>query len=208
MHKLIALTFDDGPSEYTHRLLDALNAAGAVATFFLIGQNVSAYPEAVRRMVAEGHQIGNHSWDHPDIRTLIDTQLAEQLERTSAMIAGTAGVWPEVFRPPYGLHDPHQDALIGYPLVLWDVDTRDWEHHDADQAFRTATDQTRAGSVILMHDIHESSIDLVPRLVAALKSADYTPVTGNELFTGQLQNSVAYHAAGTDGSGGLFGIEP
>lgn len=92
--------------------------------------------------------------------------------------------------------------------MLWDIDSRDWEHHDADQAFRTTMNQARAGSVFLMHDIHESSIDLVPRLVAALKSAGYTPVTVNELFTGQLQNSVAYHATGTDGSGGLFGIEP
>lgn len=198
--RCVALTFDDGPGQYTGRLLDELEAADAPATFFLVGKNIAKYPETVKRMDAEGHQLGSHTWDHADLTSLTREQIEHELGWTSDAVEKAAGKKPTVFRPPYGSHGAVYDRLVPYPLVLWDVDTLDWKHHDPKKTVRIAMDEVQPGSIILMHDIHESSVKAVPDLAKKLKAAGYTPVTVDQLFNGQLENSKAYASAPAPGS--------
>ncbi|MFD1375059.1 polysaccharide deacetylase family protein [Micrococcus antarcticus] len=198
--RCVALTFDDGPSQYTGRLLDELKAAEAPATFFLVGKNIAKYPDAVKRMAAEGHQLGSHTWDHAHLTTLTREQIQHELGWTSEAVEKASGHEPTVFRPPYGNHGAVYDRLVPYPLVLWDVDTLDWKHHDPEKTVRIAMDEVHPGSIILMHDIHESSVKALPDLVEKLKAEGYTPVTVDQLFNGQLENSTAYASAPAPGA--------
>lgn len=178
----VALTFDDGPGEYTDALLDELAESHAPATFFVLGKNVGRYPEAIRRMVQDGHQVGSHSYDHKDITKLTREGIEHEVQWTDEALQKAAGVTPEVFRPPYGANGVVYNRLIPTPLVLWDVDTEDWLHRDAKKTVKTAMQEVKPGSIILMHDIHQTSVDAVPELVDKLQKAGYTLVTVNELF--------------------------
>ncbi|MFJ2621292.1 polysaccharide deacetylase family protein [Glutamicibacter sp. NPDC087344] len=182
--KCVALTFDDGPGEYTERLLDELAEAKAPATFFMVGNNVGKYPQTLQRMVAEGHELGSHTWDHADITTLTKEQIEHEVQWTEEAIEKASGEKPDVLRPPYGSHGVVYDRLIPYPLVLWDVDTLDWQHHDPVKTVKIAMDEVKPGSIILMHDIHESSVEAVPNLVKKLTEDGYTLVTVKQLFAG------------------------
>ena len=191
--KCVALTFDDGPGQFTGRLLDELSEAEAHATFFVLGENVKKYPDEAKRIVDEGHQIGSHSWDHKDITTLTAEGIEHEVDWTDQAVQDAAGVTPGVFRPPYGAHGVVYDRLIAKPLVLWDVDTLDWKHHDPVKTVDIAMDEVHNGSIVLMHDIHESSVQAVPDLVQALRKAGYELVTVDKLFDGQqFENSTAY----------------
>lgn len=192
----IALTFDDGPGPYTARLLDELATAGVHATFFLVGQNVASRPGLVARMAAEGHEIGNHSWDHPQLTHLDAAGVASQLSRTDAAItAATGGTAPTIVRPPYGDYD---DAVLadlaarGKTAVTWDVDTRDWENRDAGTTTTKALAGAVAGSIVLMHDIHPTSVDALPGLVDQLRQRGFTFVTVSQLLGAQLPPGAAY----------------
>jgi peptidoglycan/xylan/chitin deacetylase (PgdA/CDA1 family) len=191
--KCVALTFDDGPGEYTNRLLDELSAQHAPATFFVLGKNVKKYPKTLQRMVAEGHQIGSHTFDHKDITKLTAEGIQHEVQWTDEAVEEAAGVRPQILRPPYGSHGAVYDRLIPYPLVLWDVDTLDWKHHDPQKTVKIALEEAKPGSIILMHDIHESSVKAVPQLVGKLHDAGYTLVTVDQLFAGtDFKASKAY----------------
>lgn len=178
----VALTFDDGPSEYTDELLDELAQVQAPATFFVLGRNVSKYPKTLERMVSDGHQIGSHSYAHQDITTLTREGIEHEVDWTIEAIQEAAGVTPTVFRPPYGAQGAVYNRLIPAPLVLWDVDTLDWSHHDPAQTIAITLDEAQPGSVILLHDIHQTSVAAVPELVQKLRDQGYTLVTIDELF--------------------------
>ncbi|SDN56711.1 Peptidoglycan/xylan/chitin deacetylase, PgdA/CDA1 family [Klenkia soli] len=192
----IALTFDDGPGPYTARLLDELAAAGVHATFFVVGHNVAARPQLVARAAAEGHEIGNHSWDHPQLTTLSAAQVDTELDRTSdAVAAATGGAPPTIVRPPYGDYD---DAVLGElaargeSAVTWDVDTLDWQNRDAGITTTRALAGAVPGSIVLMHDIHPSSVDALPGLVAQLQQRGFTFVTVSQLLGTDLVPGAAY----------------
>ncbi|WP_431710923.1 polysaccharide deacetylase family protein [Glutamicibacter uratoxydans] len=178
----VALTFDDGPSQYTDEVLDKLAQAQAPGTFFVLGKNVSKYPETLQRMVSEGHQIGSHGFAHKDITTLTREEIEHEVQWSAEAIQEAAGVNPTVFRPPYGAHGAVYNRLIPTPLLLWDVDTLDWSHHDPAQTVEIALDEVQTGSVILLHDIHESSVAAVPELIQKLRDQGYVLVTVDELF--------------------------
>ncbi|WP_409483156.1 polysaccharide deacetylase family protein [Arsenicicoccus dermatophilus] len=181
----VALTFDDGPGPYTARLLDELSAAGVRATFFTLGQNVQAQPDVVRRAVSAGMVVGNHTWDHRDLRRLDASQQRREVEDTDRVLGPILGAErPTLVRPPYGSFDATTKTL-GHPLVLWDVDTEDWKNRDVAQTTRRAVDGARAGSIVLMHDIHPSTVEAVPGIVRALQAKGLTLVTVPEL-TGPL----------------------
>ena len=125
---MIALTFDDGPGPYTAHLLDILDQYGAKATFFLIGSKVSAQADVLRRMHARGHQLGNHSWSHPELPKLPIDQIAGEIDRTNEAIRQATGVKPSILRPPYGAVNGvvlEQIRARGMSSILWSVDTRD-----------------------------------------------------------------------------------
>jgi peptidoglycan/xylan/chitin deacetylase (PgdA/CDA1 family) len=151
---LPALTFDDGPAECTSALLEVLARHDARATFFVIGQRAARRRELVRRIAREGHEVGNHSWSHPDLRALAPAALRVELERTSDAIERATGERPSLFRPPYGFTNRAvRDAAsaLGMRSVLWDVSTDDWLRPGAGQiaaVLRAAS----PGAVVLMHD--------------------------------------------------------
>ena len=130
-----AITFDDGPGAHTGALLDTLKGLGVKATFFVLGEHVRRYPDLIRRMVAEGHEVENHSWDHPDMRKLDEAQRQKEMEDTVALLK-TLGVTPHYFRPPYGSYDPAlvaQARQDGMEVVLWTHDSVDWRYHSVTQ---------------------------------------------------------------------------
>lgn len=188
----VALTFDDGPSQQTPRLLDTLAKAGAPATFFMLGQNVDKHPDIVARAVADGHAIGTHSWSHTDYRTLIAAQQADDLGRTETVIQSIAATDLTWFRPPYGRYND-DTRWLGRTLALWDVDTRDWEHRRPDRTVSIGLDLVEPGSIILLHDLHAASVDAVPLLIADLRAAGFELVTLSQL-TGPVEPGEIYRS--------------
>jgi peptidoglycan/xylan/chitin deacetylase (PgdA/CDA1 family) len=179
----VALTFDDGPSEATPALLDALDAARVKATFFVVGQQVEAFPAELRREVADGQVIGNHSFTHPVLGSLTPQQVHDELADTQSAVYRVAGVRPTLMRPPYGSYSAAVRSF-GLPLVVWDVDSMDWSHHDPAMVLRRAAAGVRPGSIILMHDTQPETLAAVPQLIRNLRAAGYTLVTVAELFSG------------------------
>ena len=178
--KVIALTFDDGPGPYTAHLLDILDQHGAKATFFLIGSKVSAQADVLRRMHSRGHQLGNHSWSHPELPKLPIDQIAGEIDRTNNAIKQATGVKPTILRPPYGAVNGvvlEQLRARGMSSILWSVDTRDWADRNSDIVCSRAVAGAHPGAIILMHDIHQTSVGAVPCILSALKQQGYSFVT-------------------------------
>ena len=193
-NKVIALTFDDGPGPYTAHLLDVLDQYGAKATFFLIGSKVSSQANVVRSIHARGHQLGNHSWSHPELPKLPVDQIAGEIDRTNDAIKQATGVTPAILRPPYGAVNGvvlEQLRLRGMLSILWSVDTRDWADRNSDIVCSRAVAGARPGAVILMHDIHQTSVGAVPCILSALKQQGYSFVTVQGLI-GNMAAGVGY----------------
>lgn len=185
---LIAITFDDGPDPVlTPRLLDLLKQRGIHATFFLVGKNAAAFPDVVRRIVDEGHAVGNHSWSHPLLTQLGQESVDSQLRRTHDAIVKACGTAPLLYRPPYGAVRVSQRARIektfGYPAILWDVDPQDWQHpRSAQKVYDRIHSQARPGSIILCHDIHETTVAAMPATLDDLTARGYRFATVTQLI--------------------------
>lgn len=193
-NKVIALTFDDGPGPYTAHLLDVLDQYGAKATFFLIGSKVSSQANVVRNIHARGHQLGNHSWSHPELPKLPVDQIAGEIDRTNDAIKQATGVTPAILRPPYGAVNGvvlEQLRLRGMSSILWSVDTRDWADRNSDIVCSRAVAGAQPGAIILMHDIHQTSVGAVPCILSALKQQGYSFVTVQGLL-GNTTPGVGY----------------
>jgi peptidoglycan/xylan/chitin deacetylase (PgdA/CDA1 family) len=164
--KLAALTFDDGPGKYTQGVLDALAAAHVPATFFVLGSSAAGNQEMIAKIKAAGHEVENHSWDHPILTKLTPEQIRSQITRTNAVIGGS-----RFLRPPYGSYDAKVTtaaAAAGVRLVLWTVDTLDWKYPDVDSILSYVKEQTRPGAIILMHDggnNRATTVAAIPRVV-------------------------------------------
>ena len=193
-NKVIALTFDDGPGPHTAHLLDILDQYGAKATFFLIGSKVSSQANVVRNIQARGHQLGNHSWSHPELPKLPVDQIAGEIDRTNDAIKQATGVTPAILRPPYGAVNGavlEQLRLRGMSSILWSVDTRDWADRNSDIVCSRAVAGARPGAIILMHDIHQTSVGAVPCILSALKQQGYSFVTVQGLL-GNMAPGAGY----------------
>lgn len=193
-NKVIALTFDDGPGPHTAHLLDILDQYGAKATFFLIGSKVSSQANVVRNIQARGHQLGNHSWSHPELPKLPVNQIAGEIDRTNDAIKQATGVTPAILRPPYGAVNGvvlEQLRLRGMSSILWSVDTRDWADRNSDIVCSRAVAGARPGAIILMHDIHQTSVNAVPCILSALKQQGYSFVTAQGLL-GNMAAGAGY----------------
>lgn len=192
--KCVALTFDDGPSADSGRLLDTLKAKGVKATFFVLGQRVKEHPAAVRRMVKEGHVVGNHSYSHPEFWPLKASVIASELTRTSKAIEHASGQKVTLLRPPYGeCNDTVREVEreLGLAQILWNVDSRDWATLDSAKTISTVLKQVKPGSIVLLHEIHQSTRDALPTLIDKLRKAGYTFVTVPELL-GPTKPGVSY----------------
>ena len=183
----IALTFDDGPSEkLTPKLLDLLAAHHLKATFFVIGQNVSEHPEITARAAREGHEIGNHSWSHPNFGKMSDEAVRRELRKTDDAIRSAIGASPTLLRPPYGSISARQKKWIanefGYKIVLWDVDPLDWKRPGPSVVRDRILRNTRAGSIVLSHDIHPGTIEAMQSTIEQLEAKGFKFVTVSELI--------------------------
>jgi len=183
--KCVALTLDDGPVGGTSRLLDLLRRKHARVTFFVLGEHARAHPGIVRRMVAEGHAVGNHSWNHPQFWHLSRAQLRSQLARTDATLKRITGTRPRLVRPPFGQVDGDVRAVArarGQALVLWNVDPLDWKDHKASTVARRVVAHARRGSIILTHDVWPSTRHAYARIIDGLRAKGFTLVTVPELL--------------------------
>lgn len=181
--KYIALTFDDGPRQgTTDRLLDGLRERGASATFFLVGEQAQTNPGLVRRMKAEGHQVGNHTWSHVRLEGAAPSAITEDVGKNEAFLKsllGEGGYW---LRPPYGLITPGTEDQISVPMVKWSVDPRDWESRDTAKVVQAVLKDAKPNSIILLHDIYPTSVDAALQIVDTLQAEGYWFVTVEELL--------------------------
>ncbi len=183
----VALTFDDGPSAaYTPQVLDILKKHGARATFFVLGQNAARNKGILARAVAEGHEIANHTYSHIKMTASGRQTITSELERTSAIIKEATGYYPTTMRPPYGAINSALVDMVyntyGMHAVLWDVDTRDWQHPGVAKVVERAVGKAQPGSIILLHDIHASTLAAVEQVVTGLQNRGFKLVTVSQLI--------------------------
>ena len=181
--KLIALTFDDGPSYYTPQLLDGLKERGAKVTFFILGQMAEANSDTVRRAYIEGHQIAQHTYSHVQLSAKTDEQIRSQLERTDGILNDILGRDETyVLRPPYGDNNARVLAAIGRPAFNWSVDPVDWRDRNSDTVCNRIVNGAFDGAIVLVHDIHSTTIPGALRAIDRLQEQGYEFVTVRELF--------------------------
>ncbi|WP_228396426.1 polysaccharide deacetylase family protein [Streptomyces sp. RB17] len=184
--KCIALTFDAGPSENSARLLDILKEKKVPATFFLLGKNhIEKYPQLVKRMAAEGHEVASHTWDHKILTRISDAQIREELERPDDAIERLTGRKPTLMRPPQGRTDSDVHKIckeMGLAEVLWSVTAKDYTTNDSDLITKRVLDQASRDGIILLHDIYPGTVPAVPGIIDALKARGYVFVTVPQLL--------------------------
>lgn len=185
----IALTFDDGPHPFqTPRILEILARYGVEATFFMIGQNVCYYPDTARAVIAAGHEVGNHTFSHLHLKTLTEATLASEVGRCEDALEELCEYRPHLFRPPEGALTPfveHCSEGSDYSLILWSIDTRDWEGRSAADIAETVLSRVRPGDIILMHDYigaHGNTAEALELLLPKLIDRGYEPVTVSRLL--------------------------
>ena len=183
----IALTFDDGPHPlHTPRLLASLAAHRVRATFFVIGENAQAHPGILKRAVAEGHEIGNHSWSHPNFTVTPDETVHTELRRTACLIQSTTGIAPRLVRPPFGESTRSQRQWVRETLqnelVRWSVDPRDWMQPGGAAIRQRVVEGACSGSIILLHDVQPQTVEAVPAIIGELLARGFQFVTASELI--------------------------
>ena len=190
---MLALTFDDGPGQYTDELLDCLEQNNAHATFFMLGQNVSAYPDAPKRMLELGCEIGSHSWDHTQLTTIDLDAVAKQFSDTDDALIQACGQAASVARAPYGDGNSDIYNTVNKPFFMWSLDTEDWKLLDADADYSAVMNgDLTDGTIILMHDIHEPSVQAAIKMIPELVAKGYKLMTVSELAAAKgvtLQNA-------------------
>jgi peptidoglycan-N-acetylglucosamine deacetylase len=196
----IALTFDDGPHpQNTPRLLDILRARNVKATFYVIGRSVDLYPQIVRRTVAEGHEIGNHTHTHRLLSKLGDTEVRGELTRCRDAVSRAAGVQMRTMRPPYGGLLQRQREFVhaefGYPTILWSVDPLDWKRPGPSVVTSRILSGTTAGGIVLAHDLHSQTVDAMPATVDGLLRRGFKFVTVSQLLAMKTDPATAQAAA-------------
>ena len=184
----MALTFDDGPHPvYTPKILDILKENNIRATFFLIGENAEKHPEIVRRIIAEGHEIGNHTYSHPHLQKINEKQLTKELKKTEDLLLDKFGYRPVLFRPPEGFccaAVKNCASNMNYTLTLWDIDTTDWAHNPVKNIVNTVTSNAGDGRIILCHDFvtkPSPTPEAIEIVIPRLKAMGYNLVTVSEL---------------------------
>lgn len=193
--KTIALTFDDGPSSFTDRLLDCLEANNAKATFFMVGKEILSFPDEVKRMKALGCELGNHTYDHTDLATLSASDISSEISRVDQELVNLTGQGATVVRPPYGSVNDTVKATVGTPMILWSIDTLDWKTQDVQATVEEVMNNVQDGSIILMHDIYSTSVDAAEILIPQLIEDGYQLVTVHELAAAhgkELNPGVTY----------------
>lgn len=193
--KMVALTFDDGPGKYTNSILKCLDQNDAHATFFVLGSLVNNYKSVVKKAAMIGCEIGSHTYNHVNLTNLTVNGIKGQMNKTDKRLKALIGHGAALMRPPYGSVNSTVKSNVKKPIVMWSVDTRDWETRSASATYRNVMNNVSDGSIILMHDIHGSTRDAVLKIIPALKKKGYQIVTVSELaeYKGiKLKNGNVY----------------
>ncbi|MFG2193316.1 polysaccharide deacetylase family protein [Streptomyces sp. NPDC048639] len=184
--KCIALTFDAGPGPATPRLLDTLKKERVPATFFLLGKrHIERYPDTVRRIADEGHEVANHTWSHPRLTDVSDDRIREELDRPQRAIEKITGHRPRLMRPPQGRTDETVSKIskeLGLAQVLWSVTAKDYETNDSALIEQRTLEGADRDGIILLHDIYPGTVPAVPGIIEQLKKQGFTFVTVPQLL--------------------------
>lgn len=196
--RLVALTFDDGPSHHTDRILDLLEEHGGAATFFVLGYRIENHRSTIKRAVQMGSEVAGHSWNHADFSLLTEEEIEQQIRDSSEAVAQFTEEPPRIFRPPFGRTNETVRRVseeLGYAIINWTVDTRDWEHRDADHIYDHIMSTVQSGDIVLMHDIYATTLEAVERAIPRLIEEGYRLVTVSELLLhlhGELEPGTVY----------------
>lgn len=178
---VIALTFDDGPSQYTEEIIDILKENEVNATFFILGNKVDSYQEVLIKSVRNGNELGNHSYNHKWLSRLSTPELIRQIDRTQKVIEEKIQYTPRYLRPTYGSTTNRIRKNTNLEIALWTVDTKDWKIHNIHRIVERATKNIEDGDIILMHDIFERSMEALKSIIPELKKQGFQFVTMSEL---------------------------
>lgn len=196
--KLVAFTFDDGPSKYTLDIANILEEYNASATFFEVGYNIKAHPEITKELSERGFEIANHTTDHSKLTKLTETKYLTKINDNNAIFKELTGKDMPYLRPPYGSYNDKIKAKAGVPIVTWSLDTRDWESRNKDKVIEMVMNNIKEGDIILFHDLYESTRDAVKELMPLLKEQGYQAVSVGELFKSKgitLEAGTSYRYA-------------
>lgn len=190
--KYVALTFDDGPSKtQTPRLLEILKENNIHATFYILGKNASFFPDIIKDIHNAGHEIGSHTWDHPQLTRLSTEDIKAQRDNTDNVLKNIIWEIPKTFRPPYGAQNEEILKLFKRPSIMWSIDPQDWKYKSVSHNISAATSPAADGAIILFHDIHKASVDSIDTVIKKYKAIWYEFLTISELLEKSWKNSSA-----------------
>ncbi|MDR1547056.1 MAG: polysaccharide deacetylase family protein [Hungatella sp.] len=194
---MVALTFDDGPfAPVGNQIMDCLAQYGGKATFFVVGSRVSSYGTELQRMVAEGHEIGNHTYEHKNLTKLSGAQIQSQINLCNDAVQAATGVRPALVRTPGGAKNGTVLANVNAPVIMWSIDTRDWKTRNASKTVNAVMSQVRDGDIVLMHELYSQSGAAALEIIPRLTEAGYQLVTVSEMAAfrgGAAPGGVYFH---------------
>ncbi len=196
--QVIVLTFDDGPSEFTSGLLDILKREQVPATFFVLGRNASAYPDVIRREIAEGHEVESHTMNHQNLAKLDEASVRAEVYGAEQVICAIENKMNciKYVRPPYGEVSDVVRSVVPVPMMSWSIDTEDWKSRNPQMIQDRTLSVIRGWAIILMHDVYGTSVEGAERIIKELKAAGFTFVTIDELVqrSGRVLEAGGYYA--------------
>lgn len=194
---MIALTFDDGPGKYTMQLLNLLEYYDVRASFFMVGTKVKQYPDEIRKMKEMGCDIGNHSTNHPKLTSRTPEEIYYEIDTTNVWIQEIIGHGATLVRPPYGATNDTVQIIANAPIVMWSKDTRDWELKDANLVRDAVLNSVEDGDIVLLHDIHETTVQAMFEVIPSLIERGYQLVTVREMAEARgitMQSTIKYYS--------------
>jgi len=197
-NKIIAFTFDDGPSKYTSEIMDVLEEYGAKATFFEVGYMIKTRKDTVKEVYERGFEIGNHTTDHSNLNKLTTAKAKEKIYDNNELFKEITGIDFPLIRPPYGNCKSSVQAVIDVPIIMWSVDSRDWESRNAEKIIAVVKSETKSGDIVLFHDLYPSTLEAIKTLVPYYTDQGYKIVGVSELFQlngKELENGKKYYNA-------------
>lgn len=192
--KMVALTYDDGPSIYTPRVLKTLKENNAVATFFVVGNRVPTYSDTVKKAHDMGREIGNHTYEHKNLTRVSEAEVKRQITKTNRNVKKVMGQAPVIVRPTGGATNANVKQWVGMPSIIWSIDTLDWKTRNAGSTKKAVLDHVKDGDIVLMHDLYSATATASETIIPELVKRGYQLVTVSELAEcrGGMQETGAY----------------
>ena len=194
--KMVALTYDDGPSIYTPRILKTLKENNSVATFFVVGNRVPMYSDTVKKGYDMGCESGNHTYEHKALPNLSETEVKRQISKTNKEVKKAIGEKPVIMRPTGGATNANVKQWVGMPSIIWSIDTLDWKTRNADSTRRAVLNRVKDGDIVLMHDLYSATATASETIIPELVRRGYQLVTVSELAEcrGGMKETGAYYS--------------